>query len=51
MNGPNLNSKFYEALKQERNKNLFHSLIDIDTYILHSVHETIQSGVQTTSWV
>ena len=29
MYGPNVNLKLYEALKQERNEILFHSLIDI----------------------
>ena len=46
----NVNLKFYEALKQERNKNLFHSLIDIDMCSLHFVHGAIQSGVETTFW-
>ena len=48
MDGPNINLKFYEALKQERNENLFHSLIDIGTCNLHSVLGAIRSGVETT---
>ena len=47
---PNVNLKFYEALKQERNENLFYSLIDIGTLSRHSVHGAIRSGVETTFW-
>ena len=50
MDESNINFKFYEALKQERNGNLFLSLIDIDTCSLQSVHGAIRSGVETTSW-
>ena len=48
MDESNINLKFYEALKQERNENLFLSLIDTDTCSLHSVHGAIRSGVGTT---
>ena len=44
----NINFRFYEALKQERNENLFLSLIDIDTCSLQSVHGAIRSGVGAT---
>ena len=50
MDESNINLKFYEALKQERNENLFLSLIDTDTCSLHSVHGAIGSGVETTFW-
>ena len=50
MDESNINFKFYEALKQERNENLFLSLIDIDTCSLQSVHGAIRSGVETTFW-
>lgn len=50
MDGSNINLKSYEALKQECNENLFHSLIDINTCILHSVHGAIRSGLETTIW-
>ena len=50
MNKSNIKLKFYEALKQEHNENLFHSLIDIDMCSLHFVHGTIRSGVETTIW-
>ena len=46
----NINLKYYEALKQERNENLFLSLIYIDACSLHSVHGAICSGVETTFW-
>ena len=48
MDGPNVNLKFYVALKQEHNENLFHSLIDICMCSLRSVHRAIRSGVETT---
>ena len=50
MDESNINFKFYEALKQERNGNLFLSLIDIDTCSLQSVHVAIRSGVEKTFW-
>ena len=50
MDESNINLKFYEALKQERNENLFLSLIDTDTCSLHSVRGAIGSGVETTFW-
>ena len=50
MDESNINLKFYEALKQERNENLFLSLIDTDTCSLHSVRGAIWSGVETTFW-
>ena len=50
MDESNISLKFYEVLKQERNENFFHSLIDIDTCSLHSVHGAIRSGVETTFW-
>ena len=50
MYGPNVNLKLYEALKQERNEILFHSLIDIGMWSLQSVHGAIRSGIETTSW-
>ena len=50
MDESNINLKFYEALKQERNENLFLSLVDTDTCSPHSVHGAIGSGVKTTFW-
>ena len=50
MDESNINLKFCEALKQERNKNLFHSLIDIDMCSLHSVDGAVRSVVETTFW-
>ena len=50
MDEANINLKYYEALKQEHNENLFLSLIDIDMCSLHSVHGAIRSGIETTFW-
>ena len=50
MDESNMILKYYEALKQEGNENLFLSLIDIDACSLHSVHGAICSGVETTFW-
>ena len=50
MDESNINFKFYEALKQECNENLFLSLIDIDTCSLQYVHGAIRSCVETTFW-
>lgn len=41
MDDSNINLKYYEALKQEHNENLFLSLIDIDTFSLHSVRSNL----------
>ena len=38
---PNVNLKFYEALKQKRNENIFYSLIDIVTCSFHPVHGAV----------
>ena len=50
MDGPNVNLKFCEAMKQERKENLFHSPINNGTCSFYSVHEAIWSGVEATSW-
>lgn len=39
IDAPNVNVKFYEALKQKFNENLFHSLIGISTCSLHFIHK------------
>ena len=41
MDGPNVNLKFCEAMKQERKENLFHSPINNGTCSFYSVHEAI----------
>ena len=46
MDGGNINLKFYEALKQKRNENFFHSLSDIGTCSLRSIHGAIRPGVK-----
>lgn len=50
MDGPNVNLRFYEDLKKKRNDNLFHTLVDIGTCSLHSVHGAVKSGIEKTSW-
>ena len=44
MDESNINLKVYEALKQERNKNLFLSLIDTDTCSLHFVQQHFETA-------
>ena len=51
MDGPKVNLKFHRDILEKRSEDLFHSLIDIGTCSLHSVHGAVQTGVEKkTSW-
>ena len=50
MDGPKVNLRFYRELEAKRTESFYQSLIDIGTCSLHSVHVTVKSGIESTSW-
>ena len=50
MNGPSVNSKFYNEIVQDRQKNMVHSLIDVGSCSLHIVHGSFKTGAEKTGW-
>ena len=50
MDGPNVNLKFYKEFSALYKENNFHSLVNIGTCSLHTVHGSFRSGVAATGW-
>ena len=50
MYGPNVNFKFYKEFIAKNKENIFHSLIDIRSCSLHTVHGTFRTGTEKTDW-
>ena len=50
MDGPSVNLKFYNEIVQDRQENMVHSLIDIDSCSLHIVHGSFRAGAEKTGW-
>ena len=50
MDGPKVSLKFYREVEAKRTESLYHSLIDMGTCSLHSVHGAVKSGVESISW-
>ena len=50
MDGPIVNLKFYREVEAKRTENSYHSLIDMGSCSLQSVHGAVKSSVESTSW-
>ena len=50
VDGPKVNLKFYREVEAKHTGSIYHSLIDIGAYSLHSVHGAVKSGVESTFW-
>ena len=50
MDGPNVNLKFYKQFSAKFKEENSHSLIDIGTCSLHTVHNRFRTGAEKTGW-
>ena len=50
-NGQNVNSKFLHILSEKRSDMGLKELIDFGTYGLHTVHRSLQHGVEESEWI
>ena len=48
MDGPSVNLKFYNKRVQDRQENVVHSLIDIDSFSLLIVHGSFKTAAEKT---
>ena len=50
MDGPNVNLKFLQTVKNDRDQNEQHQLIDIGSCGLHTMHGAFKTGAEKTNW-
>ena len=50
IDGPSVNFKVYNKIVQDRQENMVHSLIDIGSCSLHTVHGSFKTGADKTGW-
>ena len=50
MDGPNVNLKFYDCVVKQREENEQHTLVNIGTCGLHTIHGAFKNGAEKSGW-